>query len=275
MAVDHYENFPVASLLLPANLRPAVKVIYHFARTADDIADEGDASPEVRLARLQAYDHELQRIAQGKPSGNALFTSLAQVIHDYQLPLQPFHDLLSAFMQDVTTTRYLTFDALKDYCRRSATPVGVLMLHLYGAATPRNLTWADDICSALQLINFLQDVSIDWQKKRIYLPQEDMQAHGVTEAHISQGAVDKHWHALMQYEVERTRHMMLRGAPLAGVLPGRIGLELKLVIQGGLQILRRIETNDHDVFRRRPTLNILDWSAMLLRACTSSIYREH
>ncbi|HSY27649.1 MAG TPA: squalene synthase HpnC, partial [Burkholderiaceae bacterium] len=170
MSIDHYENFPVASILLPARLRPAVEAIYRFARNADDLADEGDASDEQRLAALSAYERALQRIEDGQTAESPLFDTLGKVIKDYALPLQPFRDLLSAFKQDVVTKRYASFTELLDYCRRSANPVGTLMLHLYGAATPDNLRDSDAICSALQLINFWQDAAVDWQKARIYLP---------------------------------------------------------------------------------------------------------
>ena len=262
MAVDHYENFPVASLLLPARLRPAVTAIYAFARSADDIADEGDASPPQRLAALAAYAQQLDLIEQGQPSVGPVFTPLQQVIAQYRLPLQPFRDLLSAFSQDVVTTRYATYEALLDYCRRSANPVGTLMLHLYGRADAANLRDADAICSALQLINFWQDVAIDWKKERIYLPLEDLQRFDVGPDDIHGGRADHRWQRLMHFEVERARALMLSGAPLAKRLPGRIGWELRLVVQGGLRILERIEAVQGDVFARRPQLGRSDWIAI-------------
>ncbi|HYD97342.1 MAG TPA: squalene synthase HpnC [Noviherbaspirillum sp.] len=266
MPVEHYENFPVASLLLPARLRPAVEAIYAFARSADDIADEGDAPAEARLQALLRYEQALDRIERGEAAGAALFSRLAGIATEYRLPLQPLRDLISAFRQDVVTTRYPTLEALLDYCRRSANPVGALMLHLYGAADQRNLADSDAICSALQLINFWQDVAVDWNKRRIYLPQEDMARFGVTEAHIGQARIDDAWRRLMRFEVERARSMMLSGAPLALRLPGRVGWELRLVVQGGLRILERIEAADYDVFRRRPVLGPFDWLCMLWRA---------
>ncbi|MFC3110655.1 squalene synthase HpnC [Undibacterium arcticum] len=266
MAVDHYENFPVASILLPARLRPAVEAIYAFARSADDLADEGDATPAGRLAALDDYRLALDRIEHGRPADSPLFTALTQVIAQYRLPLQPFRDLLSAFSQDVVTTRYADFTSLLDYCRRSANPVGTLMLHLYDAASPQNLRDSDAICSALQLINFWQDVAIDWQKQRIYVPQQDMRRYGVSETDIAAATSDHSWQALMRFEVERARILIESGAPLARRLPGRIGWELRLVIQGGLRILERIEMVDYDVFRRRPQLHANDWLRMAWRA---------
>jgi squalene synthase HpnC len=266
MPVEHYENFPVASFLLPSKLRPAVEAIYAFARSADDLADEGEAMPDERLAALSDYESELDQIENGQSSEIALFRALGKVIAEYRLPLQPFRDLLSAFKQDVVVKRYATFDALLDYCRRSANPVGALMLHLYQAAEPRNMQDSDAICTALQLINFWQDVAIDWQKERIYLPQEDLTHFGVPETQLARSEVNDDWRKLMQFEVDRTRTMMLAAAPLALRLPGRIGWELRLVIQGGLRILERIEAVDYDIFRQRPKLGKTDWMRLAWRA---------
>lgn len=271
MPIEHYENFPVASLLLPARLRPAVEAIYAFARSADDLADEGDAPASERIAGLDAYDDALRGIAHGKTPAQPLFQSLSRVIADYGLPLAPFHDLLSAFRQDVETSRYADIEGLLDYCRRSANPVGTLMLHLYDAADAANLQDSDAICSSLQLINFLQDVAIDWEKQRIYLPLEDMRRFNVSENHIARANTDDAWRALMAYQVERARAMMLSGAPLAFRLPGRIGWELRLIVQGGLRILDRIEASGYDVFRRRPQLGPRDWLAMLWKAAGMKI----
>ena len=175
-------------------------------------------------------------------------------------------DLLSAFRQDIVTTRYAGFEALLDYCARSANPVGLLMLSLYGAASERNVRDSDAICSALQLINFLQDVAIDRRKDRIYIPLDDLAAFGVDPAQLDRGIADQRWRALMAFEVQRARALMLGGAPLAARLPGRIGWELRLVVQGGLRILDRIEQVDYDVFTRRPQLKPADWAVMLWRA---------
>lgn len=266
MPVEHYENFPVASLLLPARLRPAVEAIYAFARSADDIADEGDAAPAQRLAALDAYEEELGRIAVGQAPLSPLFARMAPFVAQHGLPLQPLRDLLSAFRQDVEVTRYGSHADLMDYCRRSANPVGRMMLHLYGCASPRNLGDSDAVCSALQLINFWQDVALDWQKGRVYLPREDMERFGVAEADLAGARATPAWRALMRFETERARALMLSGAPLALRLPGRIGWELRLVVQGGLRILEMIEAADYDVFRRRPRLRKPDWARLIWRA---------
>ena len=268
MPVDHYENFPVASILLPRRLVPAVEAIYAFARSADDLADEGDATPDERLAALNLYELQLQRIARGDAGLPPLFERLAGVIREYGLPMAPFHDLLSAFKQDVVVQRYRTYDELLDYCARSANPVGLLMLSLYQAADEANVRDSDAICSALQIINFLQDVAIDLHKERIYLPLEDLARFAVSPAQLGHADGQAKGRNLMKFEVARARALMLSGAPLALRLPGRIGLELRMVVQGGLRILDAIEEVDYDVFRHRPKLGKLDWLKVIWRACT-------
>ena len=266
MPVEHYENFPVASILLPKRLVPAVEAIYAFARSADDLADEGDALPAERLAALAAYEDALAAIGRGDTALDPMFSRLAGVIAQYQLPLKPFYDLLSAFKQDVGTSSYATFELLLDYCARSANPVGLLMLTLYRAADERNITESNAICSALQLINFLQDVAIDREKQRIYMPLDDLARFGVSAAQLDRADANQAFRDLMAFEVDRARALMLSGAPLARRLPGRIGWELRLVVQGGLRILESIEKVDFDVFRRRPKLKLRDWLAIMWRA---------
>ena len=266
MPVEHYENFPVASILMPRRLVPAVETIYAFARGADDVADEGDATPAERLAGLAEYEAALDDIAAGRTPARPVFARLGQVVAQFGLPLQPLRDLLSAFRQDVVTTRYPDYAGLLDYCRRSANPVGRLMLALYGVDGERDLAEADAICSALQLINFWQDVGIDIAKGRIYLPQEDLLRFGVSESAIEAGLDTPAWRALMAFEVERARALMLSGAPLAARLPGRIGWELRFVVQGGLRILEGIERAGYDVYRRRPKIGKRDYLLMLWRA---------
>lgn len=270
MAVNHYENFPVASILLPRRLRRAVKTIYQFARQADDFADEGNIPDEQRLARLDAFRGELQRIAGHEAPQTPLFLDVAEIVSQHQLPLQLFHDLLDAFAQDVTQKRYAGFDEVLDYCRRSANPVGRLLLHLYQEVTPQNEIYSDAICTALQLANFWQDVGRDYAIGRIYLPQDEMAQFGVGEEHIAEGRADAAWQALMQFQMRRTREIMDRGAPLGSLLGGRIGLELRLVIAGGRRILVKLENSGYDVFRKRPVLRPLDWVMMLSRSAPFS-----
>jgi len=264
--IQHYENFPVASVLLPRHLRYPVQVIYAFARQADDFADEGNDAPEQRLAKLQVFQDELDRIEHGQPTEMALFHDLAKVIQAYDLPLQYFRDLLDAFSQDVVKIRYANFGELMNYCRRSANPVGRLLLHLYRQTDARQLAQSDGICTALQLINFLQDIAIDYRKDRIYLPQDELARYGIDEQQLARGDTSGLWWPFMQFQIERTRKMLQAGAPLGKQLPGRIGLELRLIIMGGDRILQKIHGVRGDVFRARPILKRSDWPLMLYRA---------
>ena len=266
MGVAHYENFPVASLLLPLEFRHPVGQIYRFAREADDFADEGTLSNADRLALLEDFRGQLRRIERGEPAGNEAFAALAGVIARYRLPLAAFYDLLSAFSQDVHKKRYADFAEVMDYCRRSANPIGRLLLQIFDRATPRNLDHSDSICSALQLVNFWQDVTIDYAKDRIYLPQDEMKRCAVTERHIAGRLCDDAWRALMRFQVERTREMLQYGYPLGRALPGRIGLEIRATVHGGLRILEKIERARYDVFRHRPVLRWHDWPVILARA---------
>jgi len=290
MAVDHYENFPVASLLLPRALRAAVRDIYRYARTADDIADEGDASPQQRLAALTAFRASLNAIDSGNAvhhgdaAGGALhrpdiFLPLQATIARHGLPISLFDDLLSAFEQDVTKHRYEDDSELFDYCRRSANPIGRLLLYLYRTHEEADLARSDAICTGLQLTNFWQDVALDWRKGRVYLPRQKLQRHGVTEDWIGrcstegrlldQGpdrALARSWQSLMHEQSGQARELLLQGRPLTSRVPLRAGLELRLVIQGGLRILERLEQLNYDVFERRPVLRPVDWPLMALRA---------
>jgi squalene synthase HpnC len=266
VSVGHYENFPVASILMPARLRPAVVAIYRFARAADDLADEGDAPAAARVAALDAFDAEIDRIERGETPQAPPFPALAVAIREHGLPLTPFHDLLSAFRQDVTVSRYADFDAVLDYCRRSANPVGRLLLSLYRVQSPADLEASDAICTGLQLTNFWQDIAIDWQKNRVYLPQDDLRRFGVTEPQIAEGRVDAAWRSLLAFEVARARGLLESGRPLTRALPWRLGLELSAIISGGLRILERIDAVDGDIFTRRPVLTSRDWLAVAWRA---------
>ena len=271
MAVDHYENFPVASVLVPGRLRQAVVNIYRFARSADDIADEGNDPAPLRQARLQEYKSALDQIAcQGSvrvaPHLEGVFKPLADSIRQHHLPLPPFYDLLSAFAQDTETARYESDQDLFDYCRRSANPVGHLMLHLYEAATAPNLADADSICTGLQLTNFWQDVAVDWTKNRVYVPRQRLAEFGVTEAHIANATLDNAWRALMQHQVAQARSLLLKGYGLPSRLPLRLALELRMVIQGALRILERLDDLNYDIFNHRPTLKARDWVAVATRA---------
>jgi squalene synthase HpnC len=266
MTVGHYENFPVASVLLPHRLRRPVALIYRFARTADDFADEGDVADAERLANLDAFRTELRRIEAGSPPGIAWFAALGEEIRRHRLPVGLFFDLLSAFSQDVTKARYADFGEVLDYCRRSANPVGRLLLVLYGAATDRNNTYSDAVCSSLQLINFLQDVAIDFRKGRVYLPQDELARFDITENQIAAGDTGGRWSEFMAFQIARARNRLYAGLPLGRVLSGRIGLEMRMIIAGGDRILTRIARARGDVYRRRPMLRRRDWILMTARA---------
>jgi squalene synthase HpnC len=266
MGINHYENFPVASLLLPTRFRHPIALIYRFAREADDLADEGDLSAPARLEQLERFHEQLRRIERGDAPDIPWFAALAAVIREHELPVSAFSDLLSAFAQDVTRTRYADIAEVLDYCRRSANPVGRLLLQLFRSASGRNLAWSDSICSALQLVNFWQDVAIDYAKGRIYLPQDEMKRHGVTEQHIAGQRCDGAWRALIRSQIERARGMLKAGEPLGRALPGRIGLEIRATVQGGLRILEKLERVRCDMFRHRPALRWHDWPVILARA---------
>lgn len=265
----HYENFPVASVLCPPQLRPAVAAIYWFARTADDIADEGDASPSQRLADLAAYRADLLALAEGRePSERwpAVFETLRPVLAQFRLPLNLLTDLLSAFEQDVVKQRYADDADLLDYCRRSANPVGRLLLHLYQVTDDTSLAQSDAICSALQLINFWQDLSIDIPRGRIYIPQDLWARHGVDEALLLVQQDTAQTRALVATCTTAARKKMSSGAALVKKVPGRAGWELRLVVQGGLRILDKIEIMNFSTLQQRPTLGPLDWPVIVWRA---------
>jgi len=273
-APNHYENFPVASLLCPAALRPAVVALYHFARTADDIADEGHASAVQRLASLGRYRQALAAISLPAgvpdPEWAWIFNPLARVVGQYQLPIALLHDLLDAFTQDVKMTdsqdMYLDEAHLIDYCRRSANPVGRLVLHLHGVNQEEALRQSDAICTALQLINFWQDCSIDLPRGRCYFPQTWMDAHGTHLQSLRAQVPDPHNQALIASCVAHARALMNSGAPLVHRLSGRAGWELRLVVQGGLRVLEKVERLGAGVLAQRPRLHAPDYGRMLWRA---------
>lgn len=266
--VDHYENFPVASLLCPPALRLAIMAIYWFARTADDLADEGDAAPAVRLADLAAFRTDMAACAAGMPTSSrwaAVFIPLQSVIQQYALPVDLLADLLSAFEQDVVKTRYANQTELLDYCRRSANPVGRLLLHLYKVNDAESLAQSDCICTALQLVNFWQDLSVDIPRGRIYLPADGFVQHGVDVAQLLRLDVNTATTGLIAANVARAQALMLRGAPLVKKVRGRAGWELRLVVQGGLRIAEKIEELGFTTLKRRPKLNAWDGLVMAWR----------
>ena len=273
MGVDHYENFPVASWLCPPALRPPIVAIYRFARTADDIADEGSASSSERLADLAAYRADLDAVASGRePSARwrAVFEPLAAAVAAHRLPVPLLSALLDAFAQDSTNPRYADRNELVDYCRRSADPIGRLLLHLHGVEDPRSLARSDAICTALQLANFWQDLGVDAARGRLYLTEADARRHGVDLADVLARRDSAPLRALVLELVAWTRERMLAGAPLVHDLGGRAGWELRLVVQGGLRILERIERLGGATLATRPVLGLSDtpaigWRALAMR----------
>jgi squalene synthase HpnC len=254
--------------MVPTRYRSAIVAIYRFARAADDIADEGDCDVPARLRALESYGKALDAIERGDTP--ALLADLTLAVRSHALPLAPFRDLLSAFTQDVTVKRYRTFADLLDYCRRSANPIGRLVLTVYGvpmvAQTPAHFAASDAICTALQLTNFWQDIASDYRRGRIYLPQEDLARFDVAESQIADGRADEKWRALLAFETARARSLLEAGRPLARVLPLRLALELKAIIAGGLRVLDRIDARKGDVFKAPLRLTARDWVAVAFRA---------
>lgn len=279
MSVDHYENFPVASILLPRRLRSAVTAIYAFARRADDIADEGQASAQERLAQLDAFDQAVVQMQASDFSAThfenvpqSLFLALQREMHLHQLPVAPLRNLLVAFRQDVRHQPFQNDTDLLDYCRYSANPVGRLLLHLYRVTDESSLRLSDHICSALQLINFWQDIAIDTQRHRYYLPADRLAAHGMTHADLDNRQLNPRWPQLMQENTAFARKILLAGAPLCSRLHGRPGLELRMIVQGGMRILEKIDAVAGDVFDHRPTLNKKDWALIVWRSVRNNYY---
>ncbi|HEU5293544.1 MAG TPA: squalene synthase HpnC [Burkholderiaceae bacterium] len=268
VGVGHYENFPVASLLCPPALREPVRAIYAFARTADDIADEGDAVPAGRLAELAqfrdalvaAVDRASGVSARASPASSwpSVFTALERALRSHALPPALLHDLLDAFEQDARNPSYADRDALLEYCRRSANPIGRLLLHLYGISDAASLRQADAVCSSLQLINFWQDLSVDLPRGRSYLPRADAVRHGVDASDPRAVADTPALRALVRDLVAWAASLMAEGAPLPLRVPGRAGWELRLVVHGGWRILEKIARMNHASRLQRPALKVSD-----------------
>jgi len=282
LSVDHYENFPVASWLCPAHLRAPIVAIYRFARTADDLADEGVATAEQRLADLAQYRNDLMLAAKGKstsPRWQPIFANLQWAMQEFALPLNLLEDLLDAFVQDVVKTRdyigYANRSELLDYCRRSANPIGRLLLHLYGLQDRQALASSDAICTALQLINFWQDLSRDIPNGRFYLPAEDCAIHQLGHQDMLNLRSSPAACRLIESMVVWSRGLMNQGLPLVHQIPGRAGWELRLVVQGGLRILEKIERKNFDSLNMRPVITLADMPVMAWRALRMRNRRAH
>lgn len=281
LAREHYENFPVGSRLLPRKIRPHVAAVYAFARVADDFADEGERPAGERQRLLDGWLERLRAAAAGTPGGRgaaccapaddehaAVFLALGNTIHQCRLPVGLFEDLLSAFRQDTTKARYETFDELLDYCRRSANPVGRLVLRIAGYEDARVDVASDCVCTALQLANFWQDLERDWQRGRLYVPLDEIRAAGAREEDLDRRRLTAQWRHVLSVLAERTKEMFLRGRDVADLVGGRLRLELRLTWLGGWRVLERLERQRFDVFGRRPALGAADVPLLLWRAAT-------
>jgi squalene synthase HpnC len=273
LARSHYENFPVASRLLPAPMRPHVAAVYAFARVADDIADEGADSPAVRQARLHAWQHRLHQAAAGLEGDRAessrdalIFVALGHTIRSLDLPLSLFDDLLSAFGQDITTTRYASWASLFDYCRRSANPVGRLVLRIAGYRDETLDRSSDALCTALQLTNFWQDFGRDWHAGRLYVPRDVQEACGASEGDVGEGRFTPAWACAIDECVATTRESFERGRLVCDAVRGRLRFELRLTWLGGRRILDRVARSRTHLLHERPTLGGADVPALLWRA---------
>lgn len=264
IARNHYENFPVASFLIPRTLRPHIAAVYAFARMADDFADEAEFEG-VRMEKLAEFEGELEKLPSGETT-NPVFIALRETILKFNLPIQLFKDLLTAFKTDVTVTRYRNFEDLLYYCRHSANPVGRIVLHIMGYPAPKFLEYSDQICTALQLANFWQDVSRDLKKGRVYLPAEDLEKFNYSYGELEHEKFNDNFKRLISFEVERTRDLFLKGKPLCAKVPGRFGWELRLTWLGGNAILDKIQAMGGNVLKTRPALKKRDFVSLFFKA---------
>ncbi len=261
---DHYENFPVASLLVPREKRPFVCAIYSFARIADDYADEPGLTPAERIDSLTEWEEQLVDVYRGH-THHPVFIALRETIDRFEIPVELFQNLLCAFRSDVTTHRYGTFDELLGYCENSANPIGRLMLLLFNYRGEATMELSDSICTALQLTNFWQDVSVDLKKDRVYIPLEDIREFGYSEEELLQRNAQPAFKDLMCYQVDRTREMFIEGKPLLTEVGSDLRMELRLTWKGGMRILRKIEEADYNVLARRPAISAFDKISLLLQ----------
>ena len=275
LANSHYENFPVASMFLPKHLREPISLIYSFARQADDFADEGNLSKEQRLSLLNTFADELNLLRAYIKPRSVFFATLGKMIQERKLSYEPFYDLLNAFSQDVSKTRYADYDQVLDYCSRSANPIGRLLLQLYGQSNAVNIQLSDNICTALQIINFMQDIAIDFKKndsmQRIYLCQDEMAAFNITETQIQSFVdgtkkIDDNWQQFILFNLHRANALLYSGKPLGRIMKGRIGFEMRMIIAGGERIINKISQVNGDIFNLRPTINKWDWVIIFFKA---------
>ncbi len=267
LARRHYENFPVASRLMPRRLRKHVAALYGFARIADDFADEAEYEG-VRRERLLDWRRQLSEVGE-KPATHPVFVALGDTLRTLELPKQPFDDLLSAFLQDTEKKRYASFDEVNDYCRRSANPVGRILLMIHGYRSDELFRYSDAICTALQLANFWQDLAVDLKKDRIYIPEEDFKTFGYSEADMRMGVVNDRFLSLMKHQVSRTRALFEEGRPLPAKLRWPLSMEITLTWRGGREILRKIRKQGFDTLTARPALSKWDWIPLFFRSLSA------
>lgn len=261
----HYENFPVASLFLPEEKRPYIQTLYAFARLADDFADELQRSPSERLDLLNDWERQLRYCYEQTDINHPVFIALRETVQRLDIPIEPLQNLLTAFKMDVTKNRYATLEDLLEYCKHSANPVGRLVLMIFGYRDEHLCTLSDNVCTALQLTNFWQDIAIDLKKNRIYIPLSDFYQFGYSEEDLRKLLVNDRFRRLLQFEVERTRELFYAGAALPSLVDKDLRLELRLVWLGGMTILRKIERKGFDVVHRRPTLGRGNKASLLLK----------
>jgi len=282
LARSHYENFPVASHLMPRRLRPHVAAVYAFARHADDFADEGDLDGAERRTKLEEWRAQLRRAVAGEAE-HPVFMALGDTIRRFDIPGQLFHDLLDAFVQDTEKESYADFDEVLEYCRRSANPVGRIVLALFGRLNQETGPPSDALCTGLQLVNFWQDISVDRRKSRVYIPEEDLVRHGVAVRNVLEGEDSHRMRTVIAAQVERT-HLFFRDAlPLFPLVPLRLRLELSAIWRGGMRILEKIEKQGYTTVYSRPSLSMTDkfavFSGVLLKgsphARTAYRHRDH
>jgi hydroxysqualene synthase len=262
LARDHYENFPVASLMVPKEKRPHVYAIYSFARIADDYADEPGLTPAERIDSIAVWEEQLIDAYRGH-AHHPVFVALQETVDHFEIPIELFQSLLKAFRSDVTTHRYETFENVLEYCENSANPIGRLMLLLFNYRSETTMELSDSICTALQLTNFWQDVSVDLKKDRVYIPLDDIREFGYSEEELLGLRCSQAFKDLMCYQVERTEQMFQEGKPLLADVGRDLRMELKMTWKGGMRILKKIEQQDYDVLARRPSLSTLEKSAIL------------
>ena len=265
LAQTHYENFPVGSFLLPREYRKPIRMIYAFARVADDLADEGDRPKESRLKDLDQWEGELKRALAGGKGGD-FFRELTGVVSRYSIPPSLFSDLIEAFRMDARGTTYDTFEAVKFYCRHSANPIGRILLHLFNCAAEELCIYSDAICTALQLTNFWQDLSVDIERNRVYIPREDFERFGLTPEDLRRGAGTDRIRALLRFQVDRTKEYFLDGMPLLRSIDKRFAFELRLTVNGGMRILKKVEAQNYDTLHERPSLSNYDRALLFARS---------